>query len=255
MIDQKESKKNMIDLQKKFKEIRQNELNKSLRDGTGGMGYTFETLIGKKEDSNFLPDYKGIEIKTKMGFGKAPLTLFCMNPKRNDKLWYSKYLLDNFGYMNPKDKNLKKFTEKVYLNNFADSKDFIIYKAIIDLKNNKLKIIIVDRNYNFIDDGIYWNLDELEERIYTKLSCLALINGYPYYKDGEKYFKYTKLQFYRLKSFYIFLELLERNAIYIDFNIDMISDKNSNYGKIHDRGVSFKLNVNYLDNLFEKIIL
>ena len=36
-----------------------------MRDGPGGVGYTFENLLGKAEENFPIPDFKGIEIKTK----------------------------------------------------------------------------------------------------------------------------------------------------------------------------------------------
>ena len=67
-----------------FKEIKTKEFNKSLRKGTTGIEFTFENLINKKEDNISTPDYKNIEIKTKLGYSKSPLTLFCNTPKKDN---------------------------------------------------------------------------------------------------------------------------------------------------------------------------
>lgn len=48
----------------------------SLGSGNSASGKTLETLLGKEEDSNILPDYNGIEIKVRNKYSKYPLHLF-----------------------------------------------------------------------------------------------------------------------------------------------------------------------------------
>lgn len=72
-------------------------LIESKRTGTTGIGYTFETLLGKKEDKNFTTDFMGIEINAKLGYSKSPLTLFNLTPYMNNNSSIQ-YIIDNFGY-------------------------------------------------------------------------------------------------------------------------------------------------------------
>lgn len=72
----------IIELKKQFLKIKNNTNHKSLRTGNTGIGYTFENLIDKKEDNLSIPDYNGIEVKTKLGYSKSPLTLFTLTPKK-----------------------------------------------------------------------------------------------------------------------------------------------------------------------------
>lgn len=76
-----------------FNKIKNKEFNKSLRNGTTSIGYTFENLINKKEDNLSQPDYKHIEIKTKLGYTKSSLTLLCITPIKQDNNAI-KYLLE-----------------------------------------------------------------------------------------------------------------------------------------------------------------
>jgi len=55
---------NILELKNKFMEISHLGWICSLRCGPTGVGYTFETLLGKNEESSSFPDYNGIEIKT-----------------------------------------------------------------------------------------------------------------------------------------------------------------------------------------------
>ena len=240
------------ELKEKFTSIKENNLWESLRKGTGGMGYTFETLIGKDEDSSYFPDYKGIEIKTKYGYSHNELSLFSMNPKREDKKLYSKYLVDNYGKIINSSILSKNFTGNIYYKIFDKKINNFRFKLKIDLIENKLKLLIFDENYKFIDDKIYWNLDLLKDRIMIKLKYLALIKGYPYSKDGKKYYKFTNLDFFQLINVENFLKLIENSKIHINFNITATYN-NGYIIKIRDRGTSFKLKMDSIDYLFKKL--
>jgi len=233
-----------------FLEIKNKELNQSLRKGTTGIGYTFETLIGKKEDSNYLPDFEGIEIKTKLGYTKAPLTLFCLTPSKAEEPSI-KFLLNKFGYPN-KQTDFKSLRCNAY-NNFNNIiANRFIFKLKVDRKDNKLRLIIKNLYFDTLDDSIYWNLDKIKERLYTKLSYLAYIKGYPYKKDGQTFYKYTSLEIFELKDFNIFLELIEQDKIFITFNIGVHTTEDR-YGQINDRGTAFRISIDTIDKLFRKI--
>ena len=69
-------------LKKKFKRIKAMGLIESLREGTTGVGYTFETLLNKREDQKCKPDFGCVELKCKFAYSKSSLTLFSCAPKR-----------------------------------------------------------------------------------------------------------------------------------------------------------------------------
>lgn len=238
------------EFKKLFLEIKNNENHKSLRTGNTGIGYTFENLINKKEDNLSIPDYNGIEIKTKLGYSKSPLTLFTLTPKKDNET-ATKYLLETFGYPN-KNLKYKSFRTDVYLNKNNIVANKYIIKLKIDQENNILKLIILDIDLNIIEDSIYWNLSDIKNRLQTKLNYLAHIIGYPYKFNNETYYKYTNLKIYKLKSFDNFLELLETNKIYITFNIGYFRT-GKRVGEIHDRGTAFRISTDNIDELFTLI--
>ena len=65
-----------MSLHKKFLTIKKQGWIKSMREGATGVGYTFETLLGKQEDYFPIPDYEGIEIKTMRYFSKMEIFYF-----------------------------------------------------------------------------------------------------------------------------------------------------------------------------------
>lgn len=61
----------------------------SLRSGDTGIGYTFETLAGIKENNDKRADFKGIEIKCKLhraGIASGKINLFQQSPTWSNKL-------------------------------------------------------------------------------------------------------------------------------------------------------------------------
>lgn len=239
------------ELKKEFNKIKNIPLNKSLRSGTTGLGYTFETLLNKKEDTSYLPDFKGIEIKTQLGYTKSALTLFTLTPKKeNDRS--TKYILENFGYPDKNNKKFKTFKGNVYYNQNNLIANKYIFKSKLDLNNNLLKLVILDNEFKIINDSIYWNLSDIKERIYTKLNYLAYIKDYPYKINNETYYKYTSLNIYKLRDFDTFLDLLKKDIIIIKFNISIFNNE-KRYGQIQDRGTAFLIKNTNLNDLFEKV--
>ena len=67
---------NLEQLKQEFIRIKKLGYVKSTRNGPTGIGKTFEDLLGKKEDALGLPDYKGIEIKTKRSYSNSLYNTF-----------------------------------------------------------------------------------------------------------------------------------------------------------------------------------
>lgn len=241
---------NIKNLKKLFKKIKEMKFNKSLRSGSTGIGYTFESLLGKKEDREFYPDFNGIEIKTKLGYTKNPLTLFTLIPLKNGNSCI-KYINETFGYTNRKT-GLKNFKVQIFHKRIDIIANKYIFKLKIDRKNNKLKLIICNTSFNLIDDQIYWELDELKNRLCTKLNFLAIIKGYPYIKEEKTFYKYTTMSIYKLKDFNTFLNLIEKDKIFITFNVDSFITKDG-FVQLNDRGTAFKLYMENIEDLFTRI--
>jgi len=243
-------KQNILELKKLFEKIKNTELNESLRKGTTGIGYTFESLIGKDEDSNYLPDFNGIEIKTKLGYTKSPMTLFTLVPtKYNENAIH--YILNNYGYP-AKNPDFKSFRGDVFCQKNNIIANRYIFKTIINAAENKLQLLIYNKDFQLIDDSIFWNLDRIEERLFKKLEYLAIIKGYPYKRYGKTYYKYTNLSIYKLKNFETFLRLLNEDKIFLVFNIGFHTST-ERYGQINDRGTAFRLQLSSIEELFDKI--
>jgi len=240
---------NMVELKNVFNKIKYKKI-KSIREDYSGMGYTFESLINKKIDSSFLPDFNGIEIKTKYKKSDSDLKLFNYSPKRDDGMAQARYFINNYGYLTKK--NRIKFMRNIFYNELTELNHGHFFKLILDRENNKLIISIINYNLKIIDNSTYWNLDELKERLYTKLSYLAFIRGYIFTIDNIRYNRYTDISFYKLKDFDTFIELIKQGKIYLNFEAYQLLNTNCTK-TIFDKGVAFKIKLNSIDELFDKI--
>ena len=239
------------ELKEKFSEIKKKPFYKSMRKGVTGIGYTFESLIGKKEDFNYEPDFKGIEIKTKIMGSKRPITLFSLAGKKDDGSTIYKPLIDKIGYYSKTKCKEKRLSGNVYANILNRIKSGFLWKLKIDLKENKLKLLIINSYLDIVDNSIYWNLNEIKERVITKLNYVALVKGVPRKYNKEIYYKYLKLNIYKLKNFNTFLDLIKKGEIFVCFNISYKYDNDKII--LTKRNVSFNLNLDAINELFIKL--
>lgn len=239
-------------LKEKFESIKNLGLIRSMRSGPTGVGYTFESLIGKAEDQSYTPDFHGIEIKTKIGYSESPITLFNLTPKAINDFNMTK-LLRLCGYPDKKYKYYKSFKGDVYCAKIlpiGNSGNY--FNLIINDITKKVVMFIFRKDATVLNDDIYWNFYDLEERLTTKLNILAVVTAYRHVIKGITYYKYIRLELYKLKDFNTFIDLLKSSYIYITFNIDTYKTGRKK-GQTHDHGTAFRIKRKNLEKLFTKI--
>ena len=161
-----------------------------------------------------------------------------------------KFLTKNYGYPNKNNKNFNSFKGDLFFknNNLIGTK----FNFRLKIEDNKLRLYVLNLEYQLINNEIFWNLDEIRKRLETKLKYLAIIQGFPYNKNGKKLYKYTNMNIYKLKDFNTFINLLMENVINITFNIDTFLES-ERYGEVHDHGTAFKISLDNIEKLFTKI--
>lgn len=90
------------------------------------------------------------------------------------------------------------------------------------------------------------------ERVLLKLNYLAIVNAWTNQINGWNYFKYYKIDFFKLKSFDDFLNLLENGKIKIVIKVGIYLDE-KRYGKTNDHGCGFAIKSEDLLCLYDKI--
>ncbi len=242
---------NNIKLYNEFKKIKNLGWVESKRNGPTGVGYTFETLLNKKEDNISAPDYRGIELKTIRLFSKQKIHLFNAIPN-GDISYPTKRIVEKIGYpdkQNPEYKVFNMTFSTMEYTNIGYYKKGIIR---IDEKNKKVRFIVKNTKDEILDLKISWSYDYLKEKIENKLNKLAIIYVYNKEENNKEYFYYRSIHFYRFNDFKKFIDLLKTGDIKITFKIS-VNREGEKKGLIKDRGTDFSIEKDKIELLFDEI--
>lgn len=224
---------------------------KSIRNDWGGIGRTFEHLLGSNENNFEIPDYNGIEIKTKRAYSSSNITLFSCAPEVPHYHEIER-LRNLYGYPDSIDKNYKILNTSVCCNEISKVGLYFYFKLKIDKHKKKIFLLIFDSYKNLIEDKVYWDFDTLYEKLYRKLEYMALAKALVKRKNKEEFFKFYKLTIYKLKSFDTFINCINNGEIKISFRIGIY--KSGKYkGKIYDHGTSFNISETNLTKIYDLI--
>lgn len=176
-----------------------------MKCGPTGIGFTFESLLGKNEDSLSVPDFDNIEIKTHRKSSKSYINLFNYNPIGSTS-YEVKRLFENYGYLSVKDKSKKVLFCSVYSNYIVDVGINYKFSLHVDYDNQRIYLLVFDRLGNFIEKESYCDFNTLRYKLYCKMQILAYIEADNMYKNNIEYFKYDTITFYKLKGFSSFID-------------------------------------------------
>lgn len=207
----------------------------SLRAGDTGIGYTFETHLGIKENNDRTADFRGIELKCKhlkatgeAGTGK--INLFQQAPE-----WAIK----------------AKAIDRIRLIGQPDAAGlFRCFSQVTTTPNNLLLSLLANANGTQIDlqrGGAsigHWLHTTLEKRLTEKHSRAAFILGSS--NKAKTMFCYEQLIYCEQPAIDRFLDLVMRNQLVFEF---LMSEKDG--GKVRNHGYPWRLNREaLLDQLF-----
>lgn len=240
-------------LKTEFETIKKKGYIKGISNDFSSIGRTFENELRLPKNEFSIPDYYGIEIKTRRTYSKSAVTLFNMEPD-GEELFEIERLKNTYGYPYKKDRNYKALYIEVYGNklNYAGIK--YQYKLDIDKKEQKIYLCIFNRYEKLIERKVYWSFACLNERLNTKLNYLAVINAWTNKIDNWNYFNYYKMYIYKLKDFNTFINLIEDGTIKICIKIDIHLGK-YNYGKTYNHGCGFAIEEKNLPKLFYNYVV
>ena len=251
MIENNEIQKTIQELYEKFEIISKKGYIKGIYNNSSSIGRTFENELNLQMNKECVPDYYGIEIKTRRTYSKSAITLFNAVPDGEEYNEIER-LKNIYGYPYKKDKNYKALYVDIYGNKLTNGGVKYKYKLDVDKRKEKVYLCICNRQGKLLERKVYWSYQYLENKLITKLSYLAIVNAWPNEKEGWNYFKYYKISFFKLKGFPEFLNLLEKGIIKITLKIDIYLDEN-NYGKTYDHGCGFAIQEKDIIKLFDKI--
>ena len=236
--------KSMKDLYEKFKKIKKMGYVKGISNNQNSSGLTFESLLGKEKDEFFLPDYNGIEIKTKKGYSKSKITLFTANPD-SMYLYALKDLVTNYGVDGKKILTEFSSLEKHRYNGHY-------FKIMVSWEKKRIVLLIYDKKGNLISNNTYWTFDLLKERLTIKLSNLALVKCCTKKIDNDEHYWYYRICFYENVNFEKFLKAIEQGIITIRFSVGTFLT-GPRAGEIHNHGIGFLIAEENLKDIYTPV--
>ena len=246
-------KDELLKFQTMFEEIKKIGWVKEIRKSRGSCGNTFEYLLKKEEDDFPVPDYNDIEIKVMNDNSKTNLHLFNLVPD-GDYLFPIKRILYELGWPNGKEEH-----ERVLYQTF-NSLDYnkLVYgkkaKINVNYDERKVELIAFNHKNENMNIGISWSFNYLKERLLLKLQYLAFVRVSSCIISGEGYYHYHKVNYYKLKDFDTFINLIDKGIIEITFKIGVYKS-GKRIGQVYDHGTDFSIAVSNLHLLYDEIKL
>lgn len=219
--------------------------------GKGAGGITLESLLGKNAENFELPDYNGVELKTKYSKKETYITLFSATP--DSYLFEIKRLQKEYGYPDRELPQFNVFNLAVYGNRKVKLNNHY-FKLYVDYSNKKVLLRIYDNKFKIVDEIVSWSFEILKEKLERKLKYLVLIHADRKFEHNQVLFKYKDIKFYELTSFKKFLWLIENGMIKIVFRIGVYKG-NYRYGEIYDHGTAFSIDEKNISRLFNRMYI
>lgn len=244
-------KKDIQYIKNNFEKIKDLGWVEAKRTGTTGIGYTLENLFGIKENNFEIPDFNVFELKSHHTYSRSYITLFNASPD-GDYLFELEHLRKKYGYPDKDFKQYKVINCDSFANKITNLGNKYKQKIKINLKENKIRLHILDNNLNLIDQEVSWSFEMLKEKFERKLNFLVFVEADKKFANGKTYFKYKQIIFYQAHSFNKFIELIDNGTIKITFKIGLFKS-GKRFGQPHDHGTSFSILEEKLNLLYKKI--
>jgi MvaI/BcnI restriction endonuclease family len=216
----------LLELMQHFDRVKEMGWIKTLRAGDTGVGYTFETLIGLKENNRQEADFKGIEIKCKQkkdGQTKSgKINLFQLGPIWREKI-PSKTRIEHIGAI-------------------AENGRFACYSQVTTVPNNLFLSLAVEaeeqridllKNKEVLGD---WLFAALQKSLLKKHARAAFIKAEAKQSGGEAFFRYDEVIYCERPSIQNFVALVEKHNVVFEFTM---SQKEN--GTVRNHGYPWRL--------------
>lgn len=210
-----------------FDDVRAQGWIESLRVGSTGVGYTFETLIGIEENNKQEADYKGIEVKCKhkkeAGGASGKINLFQKVPKWSEKLTTKERIRQ--------------------IGSIADTGRFGCHSQVTTKANNlalKLSVDEVEKRIDLlkrVEVLGYWPYRVLENSLAKKHSRAVFVKADVRKTENKIFFRYDELIYCEQPSMRNFVRLIEDRDLVFEF---MMSEQEN--GSIRNHGYPWRLN-------------
>lgn len=248
----------LISLKNDFNKIKEMGYVKGVTNNRNASGFTFEKLVNSTSGDICIPDYGNVELKVLRNYKLANVNLFSSAPDGKYECG-NHWLAENYGYKNEEFfcGKVDEYKNELYCSfsgkykkkiksgyKFIAKVDYIKCRIYLNIYNNKNQLIS--------KDDIYWDFDTIEDKVIRKLKYLAIINVNKKIIEGNNYYKYTDIKYYKLKSMSTFYHLIEEGIIKISFNVGVYKT-GEKIGQYYDHGTSFNILKSDINKLYENL--
>jgi MvaI/BcnI restriction endonuclease family len=187
---------------------------RSTRPGPTGVGHTFETLLGLKEDNIALPDLGEVEVKARRLNSTSMVTLFTFNRKA----WIMRPLeaVKKYGTLDRKGRQGLYFT----MARAPTSTGLFLH---VDEETISVRHISGETVAT-------WNLERLASQFMRKLPALVLVSALSETRDGVEWFNYTRAQLLSGTSPDILREQILAGNVLVDLRLHDQGTRARNHG-------------------------
>lgn len=222
---------NLEEFKQRFQKLKDEGFVKSFRKGPTGIGLTFETLMGIKENNLALPDIDGIEIKAHRNNSSAMITLFTFN----NKAWQISPLeaIKKYGSLDNNGRLGMYYTMSLTPNS-----------AGLFLGVDETQISVRHISGEVVAT---WQLSALAERFLQKIPALLFITAHVEERAGVEYFHFYRGQLMRDTTKGLLSQLFKAGHLLVDLRLH---DKGT---MARNHGTGFRVYEDKLPLLFKKI--
>jgi hypothetical protein len=227
----------LTELLGKFDEVKERRWIDTMRGGDTGIGYTFETLLGIKENNDQIADFKGIEIK-------------CKGIKEGKISSSNKFNLFQAG---PTWATKSTTKERIrILGTLNEAGLYACYSQVTTTPNNIGLLLGVLSAQNKIDlcknaDVLgYWSFERLKKRLIQKHERAVFVKAKTRNTTGKTQYAYEELVYCDKPNIERFVELVVQRNIVFEFTMHEEPS-----GHIRNHGYPWRLSRDeFLDQLF-----
>lgn len=239
------------ELKEKLNEIKSMGWIPYEQNNYGNVGLKLEKLLKINSENFEIPDYKNeIEIKTKVSKKESKISLFNATP--DSYLFEIKRIHKLYSYADKNNSDYKILNQEIVSNKMVKIKDDVYFCLNVNRKRKLVQLMVYNNNGNLIDNQTSWSFELLKNKLERKLKFLCYVEADKFYINGKNYVKYKTDNYYVLKDFNTFIDLIDNGIISFRFKIGVFK-KGSRKGQIHDHGTSITIDKQNLDLLFNKI--
>lgn len=213
----------------------------------GGIGNTYEDLLGVKENNLKEADYLGYEIKSKRKFNDSYISLFSKSPTFPKRA--NSYLREEYGeFRDSNHPEKKKLYASIFGNRFSLVYNKYKMKLDVNYDDSRLYLCIFSLDGDELD-RVYWSFEDLRKAS-IKMKSLKLVLAETKKNNGKTLFHFNNAELYENFCFEKFLKNVANGGIMFDIRIG-VYNSGKNYGKTHDHGSGFRVKKENFKNLYE----